>query len=67
MASPVATAWSRPASATARSTSAMREGADPQALIELRRYLGRPFARAPGSMPPAFDRLLSDNYAADAA
>jgi general secretion pathway protein E len=51
---------------------AMREGADPKALIELRRFLARPFAvhrvdRA------AFDRLLSDSYpsgteaAADAA
>ena len=51
---------------------AMREGADPKALIELRRFLARPFAvhRVDG---PAFDRLLSDLYpsgteaAADAA
>jgi general secretion pathway protein E len=40
---------------------AMREGADPQALIELRRFLARPFAlhQVDG---PAFDRLLSDLY-----
>ena len=51
---------------------AMREGADPKALIELRRFLARPFAvhEVDG---PAFDRLLSDLYpsgteaAADAA
>jgi len=51
---------------------AMREGADPKALIELRRFLGRPFGvhKVDG---PAFDRLLSDLYpsgteaAADAA
>ena len=51
---------------------AMREGADPKALIELRRFLARPFAvhQVDG---PAFDRLLSDllpsgtEAAADAA
>ena len=51
---------------------AMREGADPHALIELRRFLARPFGvhQVDG---PAFDRLLSDLYpsgteaAADAA
>jgi general secretion pathway protein E len=51
---------------------AMREGADPKALIELRRFLARPFAvhRVDAQ---AFDRLLSDLYpsgteaAADAA
>ncbi|HEY5713653.1 MAG TPA: type II secretion system ATPase GspE [Allosphingosinicella sp.] len=51
---------------------AMRAGADPKALIELRRFLARPFAvhEVDG---PAFDRLLSDLYpsgteaAADAA
>jgi general secretion pathway protein E len=51
---------------------AMRAGADPQALIELRRFLARPFAvhRVDAR---AFDRLLSDLYpsgteaAADAA
>jgi len=51
---------------------AMRAGADPQALIELRRHLGRPFALDEVEAP-AFDRLLSDLYgsgagvAADAA
>ena len=46
----------------------MREGADPQALIELRRFLGRPFALHKVEAA-AFDRLLSDLYAsgADAA
>ena len=51
---------------------AMRAGADPKAIIELRRFLARPFAvhEVDG---PAFDRLLSDLYpsgteaAADAA
>ena len=43
---------------------ALREGADPRALIELRRFLARPFsvARTPVT---EFDRLLSDRYAAD--
>ena len=51
---------------------AMREGADPRALIELRRFLARPFGVHPVD-GPAFDRLLSDLYpsgteaAADAA
>ncbi len=51
---------------------AMREGADPKALIELRRFLARPFAVHEVDAP-AFDRLLSDLYpsgteaAADAA
>ena len=47
---------------------AMREGADPQALIELRRFLGRPFALHKVDAA-SFDRLLSDLYAsgADAA
>jgi len=36
---------------------AMREGADPSALIELRRWLARPFALEFGP-PEAFDRLL---------
>ena len=50
----------------------MREGADPKALIELRRFLARPFAVHEVDAP-AFDRLLSDLYpsgteaAADAA
>jgi general secretion pathway protein E len=41
---------------------AMRDGADPHALIELRRFLGRPFAikRVDAA---AFDRLLSELYA----
>ena len=44
---------------------AMREGADPRSLIELRRFLGRPFPlrRVDGA---AFDRLLSDLYGAGA-
>jgi general secretion pathway protein E len=47
---------------------AIREGADPTALIELRRFLARPFALRPVD-GAAFDRLLSDLYAsgADAA
>jgi general secretion pathway protein E len=51
---------------------AMREGADPKALIELRRFLARPFAVHQVDAQ-AFDRLLSDLYpsgteaAADAA
>jgi general secretion pathway protein E len=41
---------------------AMREGADPGALVELRRWLARPFALE--TVPAdAFDRLLSDHYA----
>ena len=44
---------------------AMRAGADPRALIEVRRFLGRPFAlrEVAGA---EFDRLLSDHYAASA-
>ena len=51
---------------------AMRAGADPKALLELRRFLARPFAIHEVDAP-AFDRLLSDLYpsgteaAADAA
>ncbi|MDE0878433.1 MAG: ATPase, T2SS/T4P/T4SS family [Sphingomonas bacterium] len=45
-------------------TVAMRAGADPKVLIELRRYLGRPFDVEFVEVP-AFDRLLSDNYAMD--
>jgi general secretion pathway protein E len=41
---------------------AMREGADPDALIELRRYLARPFALS-FTPPERFNRLLSDLYA----
>src|SRR5688572_5999613 len=40
----------------------MREGADPNSLVELRRWLARPFALE-FVAPDAFDRLLSDNYA----
>ncbi|GAA4825885.1 type II secretion system ATPase GspE [Sphingosinicella ginsenosidimutans] len=44
---------------------AMRAGADPKALIELRRFLARPFLVR--EVPAAeFDRLLSDRYAASA-
>jgi general secretion pathway protein E len=43
---------------------ALREGADPRALIELRRHLGRPFQVE--TVPAVeFDRLLSDGYAMD--
>lgn len=45
-------------------TVAMREGADPKALLEVRRALGRPFDVAVVGAP-AFDRLLSDAYAMD--
>ena len=44
---------------------AMRAGADPQALIELRRHLGRPFALNEVDSA-GFDRLLSDLYGAGA-
>jgi len=40
---------------------AIREGADPKALIELRRALARPFTLRKVDAP-AFDRLLSDLY-----
>ena len=43
---------------------ALREGADPKALIEVRRVLGRPFDVVVLE-PAAFDRLLGDNYAMD--
>ena len=43
---------------------ALREGADPRALIEVRRVLGRPFD-VTVLEPAAFDRLLGDNYAMD--
>ncbi len=43
-------------------TVAMREGADPNALVELRRWLARPF-ELEFVAAEAFDRLLSDNYA----
>ena len=47
-----------------RLTVALREGADPRALIELRRHFGRPFG-VDVVDPVAFDRLLSDAYAMD--
>ena len=45
-------------------TVALKEGGDPRALIELRRYFGRPFAvqKVPASR---FDRILSEVYAMD--
>lgn len=48
--------------ADGRLNVAMREGADPSALIELRRWLARPF-ELEFVAPDAFDRLLSDQYA----
>jgi general secretion pathway protein E len=45
-------------------TVALRAGADPKALLEIRRYLARPFDITVVEAP-AFDRLLSDNYAMD--
>jgi len=45
-------------------TVALREGADPRALIEVRRYLARPFD-VEFAPPDAFDRLLSERYAMD--
>ena len=45
-------------------TVALREAADPKALIEVRRALARPFDIEVVA-PAAFDRLLSDNYAMD--
>ena len=45
-------------------TIGLREGADPKALIELRRYLARPFDVTVVEAP-VFDRLLSDAYAMD--
>ena len=45
-------------------TVAMRAQAEPSVLIELRRYLARPFDVVIVEAP-VFDRLLSDNYAMD--
>ena len=45
-------------------TVALREGGDPKALLEVRRFLERPFDVAVVE-PAAFDRLLSDRYAMD--
>jgi len=43
---------------------AMREGGDPRALIEARRFFARTFAVEPASAE-AFDRILSERYALD--
>ncbi len=43
---------------------AMREGADPQALLELRRYLAMPFD-VDLVTPDAFEKILSEHYAMD--
>jgi len=43
---------------------ALREGADPKVLLELRRHLARPFDVTFAS-PEDFDRMLSDRYAMD--
>ena len=45
---------------------ALREGSDPKALLEVRRFLGRSFAVTHADAP-AFDRLLSDRYKMDGA
>ncbi|MBJ6123197.1 Flp pilus assembly complex ATPase component TadA [Sphingomonas sp. BT553] len=45
-------------------TVALRDGADPKALLEARRYLAQPFDVTIVDAP-AFDRLLSDAYAMD--
>lgn len=45
-----------------RMTVALREGADPTALLEVRRYLAMPFD-VDLSSPEAFGKLLSDHYA----
>jgi general secretion pathway protein E len=42
----------------------VREGADPRALIEVRRYLARPF-QVSFTPPDRFDRILSERYAFD--
>jgi general secretion pathway protein E len=43
---------------------ALRQGADPRALIEARRVLGRPLA-VEAATPEGFDKLLSERYAMD--
>ena len=43
---------------------AMREGADPLALLELRRRLGRPLTLQPVGAPE-FEKLLGESYALD--
>ena len=47
-----------------RLSIAMREGSDPQALLEVRRYLALPFDVEPVD-GPAFEKLLSAHYAMD--
>ena len=47
--------------ADGRISVALREGADPRALLEVRRVLGRPFDVAIVEAA-AFDQLLSDRY-----
>jgi general secretion pathway protein E len=50
--------------AEGRMSVALREGADPRALLEVRRYLARPFD-VTFADAPEFDRLLSDSYKMD--
>lgn len=50
--------------ADGRISVALREGADPRALLEVRRVLGRPFD-VDIVEAPAFDQLLSDRYSRD--
>jgi general secretion pathway protein E len=45
---------------------ALRDGSDPRALLEIRRFLGKPFAVTHADAP-AFDRMLSDRYKMDGA
>jgi general secretion pathway protein E len=45
---------------------ALRDGSDPRALLEIRRYLGTSFAVTHADAP-AFDRMLSDRYKMDGA
>jgi len=47
-----------------RHNVALREGADPRALLEVRRHLSQPFD-VTFADAAAFDRLLSDNYKMD--
>src|SRR3546814_10031110 len=42
----------------------MREGANPRTLIEVRRFLSRPFD-VQFAPPDKFDRILSERYAMD--
>ena len=45
-------------------TIALRDGADPSVLVEVRRHLGQPFAIERVSAP-AFDRYLQARYTID--